>query len=111
MRRALAILASLAAVMPAASAHAQTRCEFVLGFSTLQQLVGPAVVGACQENQRFNPANGNAEQKTAGGLMVWRKADNWTAFTDGYRTWLNGPNGVEVRLNTEKLVWEGGSAV
>ncbi len=26
--------------------------------------------------------------------MAWRKADNWTAFTNGYKTWLNGPNGL-----------------
>ena len=34
-------------------------------------------------------------------FLVWRKADNWTAFTDGYRTWINGPSGLQVRLNTE----------
>jgi hypothetical protein len=38
--------------------------------------------------------------------MVWRKADNWTAFTDGYRTWLNGPLGLQSRLNTECFSWE-----
>jgi hypothetical protein len=38
---------------------------------------------------------------------VWRKADNWTAFTDGYRTWVNGPAGLVRRLNTERFPWEG----
>ena len=38
--------------------------------------------------------------------MVWRKLDNWTAFTDGYRTWINGPNGLQARLNTEQFDWE-----
>ena len=38
--------------------------------------------------------------------MAWRKADNWTAFTDGYRTWLNGPNGLVQRLNTMRFEWE-----
>ncbi len=37
---------------------------------------------------------------------MWRKADNWTAFTDGYRTWINGPNGLEQRLNSERFPWE-----
>jgi len=37
---------------------------------------------------------------------VWRRADNWTAFTDGYRTWLNGPRGVQLRLNVERYTWE-----
>ena len=45
-------------------------------------------------------------QQTTGGLLVWRKADNWTAFTDGYRTWINGPNGLVQRLNTERFEWE-----
>ena len=38
--------------------------------------------------------------------MIWRKADNWTAFTDGNRTWINGPFGLQSRLNTELLDWE-----
>ncbi len=38
--------------------------------------------------------------------MVWRKAGNWTGFTDGYRTWVSGPAGLEARLNAERLPWE-----
>src|SRR5262249_6675345 len=34
------------------------------------------------------------------------KADNWTAFTDGYRTWINGPLGLQERLNTGRFSWE-----
>ncbi|MDE2817689.1 MAG: hypothetical protein OXM03_13935 [Chloroflexota bacterium] len=62
-------------------------------------------MGDCLENQRY-AANGNSEQHTTGGLLVWRKADNLTSFTDGYRTWINGPNGLVQRLNTERFVWE-----
>jgi hypothetical protein len=70
-------------------------------------MVGAATVGDCLQNEGFNPANGNAEQRTTKGLLVWRKADNWTAFTDGYRTWLNaGPRGVVQRLNTQRFAWE-----
>ena len=36
-----------------------------------------------------------------------RAADNRAAFTDGYRTWISGPNGLQVRLNTEQFDWEG----
>ena len=44
-------------------------------------------------NAHHNPQNGDGLQETTawhgkGGLMVWRKADNFTAFTDGYRTWI-----------------------
>ena len=85
-------------------------CQFILGFATLKALIdeaeGPDKVGECLEDQRFNPANGDALQQTTGGLLVWRKLDNWTAFTDGYRTWINGPHGLQARLNTETFDWE-----
>ncbi len=45
-------------------------------------------------------------QKTTGGLLVWRKADNHTAFTNGHETWINGPNGLQRRLNSERFPWE-----
>src|SRR5689334_10997589 len=78
-----------AAPFGAAPAAAQAGCQFKLGFATLRSMIGAAVVGSCLEDEHFNPANGNAEQRTANGLMVWRKADNWTAFTNGSTTWLN----------------------
>ena len=94
------------AFAPAAAAD----CQFILGFATLKALIdaaeGPEKVGNCLENERFNPQNGEARQHTTGGLLVWRKADNWTAFTDGYRTWANGPYGLQTRLNTEEFSWE-----
>ncbi len=80
-------------------------CQFVLGFATLRDLVGPEIVGDCLEDQRFTAA-GDAEQHTTRGLLVWRRADNWTAFTDGYWTWINGPEGLARRLNTERFAWE-----
>jgi plastocyanin len=91
----------------AAVAHAQAPgCQFVLGFATLRALIGPAIVGDCLEDQRF-AANGDAVQQTTGGLLAWRKADNWTAFTDGARTWINGPQGLVQRPNTTRFPWEG----
>ena len=56
--------------------------------------------------KRATTAIGDSVQQTTGGLLVWRKADNWTAFTDGYRTWINGPNGLQQRLNTQRFEWE-----
>ncbi|HUX86747.1 MAG TPA: hypothetical protein VMW65_07070, partial [Chloroflexota bacterium] len=52
-------------------------------------------------------ANGDGLQMTTRGMLVWRKADNFTAFTDGYRTWVNGPYGFQQRLNRERFCWEG----
>lgn len=86
---------------PAAPAPA---CQYVLGFKTLHDL-DPADVGDCLDNQASS-ASGDALQHTAHGLLVWRKADNWTAFTDGYWTWINGPSGLAKRLNTQRFAWE-----
>ena len=106
------MLAATILTLTGSVAHGATHCQFVLGFATLKALIdsaeGPDKVGTCLENQHSNPVNGDALQQTTGGLMAWRKLDNWTAFTDGYRTWINGPNGLQARLNTEQFDWEGG---
>lgn len=114
MLRRLGVAAATAAALFATlsgAAHAQTPppgstppCQFRLGFAELARLVGPQV-GKCLEDQHPTPA-GDAEQRTSSGLMVWRAADNWTAYTDGYRTWINGPNGLEQRLNAQRFPWE-----
>lgn len=103
----LAAWLSLAASgMATASARAQSApCQFVLGFRDLHELV-PAEIGDCQDDEAFAP-NGDAQQHTANGLMAWRKADNRTAFTNGRTTWINGPEGVVSRLNTDRFLWEG----
>lgn len=81
-------------------------CRFILGFAALRARV-PGQVGQCLQDEQHNPANGDGVQRTTGGLLVWRKADNWTAFTDGYRSWVAGPYGLERRLNAERFPWEG----
>ena len=80
-------------------------CQFVLGFAALRAMI-PGVVGDCLEDERHNAFNGDGLQRTTGGLMVWRKADNFTAFTDGHWTWVNGPYGLQRRLNSERFEWE-----
>ena len=102
-----AVAASVLIAIPLVSTTlAQSAPEFRLGFKTLADLLGPGVPGQPLENEHFNPANGDSLQQTTTGLMVWRKADNWTAFTNGYMTWINGPYGVQGRLNTERFPWE-----
>jgi hypothetical protein len=96
-----AVAAATATPVPAPTAGP---CQFVLGFATLQSL-DATDVGSCTENQAF-AANGDAQQHTSNGLLAWRKADNWTAFTNGYWTWINGPKGVVKRLNTQRFAWE-----
>jgi beta propeller repeat protein len=71
-------------VMPApplAGAVAAGECEFLLGFRMLRDKA-PAAVGECLENEWHNAENGDGLQRTTKGLLVWRKADNWTAFTE-----------------------------
>lgn len=94
----------LLGVTPVSSVRADD-CEFVLGFATLRNLM-PRIVGQCLENEHHNPANGDGLQRTANGLLVWRKSDNFTAFTDGSRTWVNGPFGLQQRLNGQRFFWE-----
>jgi len=115
MWRPLLILAAALAfvvlqVSDLPTASASPNCQFVLGFKAIHDAM-PDVVGDCLVDEHHNPTNGDGLQETsgkngAGGLMVWRKADNWTAYTDGYRTWINGPNGLQQRLNTERFTWE-----
>ncbi len=105
---ALAIALSPLAKIPEPAQAAE--CQFVLGFLSLQQMI-PDIVGNCLTNVQYNPANGDGLQMTTGwhgngGMLVWRKADNFTAFTDGYHTWVNGPFGLQERLNSQRFFWE-----
>ncbi|HEU0167723.1 MAG TPA: hypothetical protein VFS62_08090 [Chloroflexota bacterium] len=102
----LALSLSAGLVAPVTNAHAAGNCRFVLGFASLASQL-PQQVGQCADDEAHNPANGDALQHTTtGGLLVWRKADNWTAFTDGYHTWVNGPDRLQERLNTDRFPWE-----
>jgi hypothetical protein len=90
--RALALAVSVllpAAGPPAGAAAAPPEqaapCQFVLGFAQLRSMVGAEVVGDCLENERRD-RNGDMVQRTPRGMLLWRKFDNVTAFTDGHRT-------------------------
>jgi hypothetical protein len=65
-------------VVPATTSAAN--CQFVLGFRALHDPI-PATVGDCLIDEHHNPINGDGLEETtgpssAGGLLVWRKADN-----------------------------------
>ncbi|HEV7214121.1 MAG TPA: DUF4232 domain-containing protein [Chloroflexota bacterium] len=89
-------------------AHA-AGCRLILGFAALQNLI-PSVVGACLDDEQHSPLTGDGLQHTTRGLLVWRKADNVTAFSDGFRTWVRGPFGAQERLNTQRFPWEANPA-
>src|SRR5262245_5194989 len=86
------------------AAPAAAPCTFTLGFEALHDLI-PQVVGDCTADAAYG-ANGDALQPTTNGLLVWRKSDNWTAFTDGGTTWINGPQGLQSRPNDQRFSWE-----
>ena len=96
------------AVVLAAQADAVDQpagCTFVLGFAELRQAIGPDKVGECIEDQYFD-GDGDGHQLTTNGELVWRKADNRSAFTDGATTWMIGPNGLQSRSNEDRFAWE-----
>jgi hypothetical protein len=101
---------TLALASPSSGAAGGSGCNFQLGFQALHDAI-PDRVGNCLVNEHHNPTNGDGLQETTawhgkGGLLAWRKSDNWTAFTDGSTTWVNGPYGVQKRPNAERFSWE-----
>lgn len=104
----LLLVMVLLVLMPRSTMDIAPNCEFSLEFARLKAAIDAAEgltrVGACRENQRV-AANGDVEQKTRGGLLVWHKQENVSSFTDGQRTWAIGPRGLQVRLNSEPFDW------
>jgi beta propeller repeat protein len=91
-------------------------CDFTLGFRILRDMIVSSygdIIGTCLENEWHNAENGDGLQRVTGrngtgGLFAWRKLDNWTAYTDGATTWLNGPCGLQTRPNQGPFFpWEG----
>lgn len=105
----LAVLPAGQTVVSAAESDivlcAPSNAEFKLGFQLLADQI-PEVAGVPLEDEHWG-ANGDSLQMTSAGLMAWRKADNWTAFTNGATTWINGPFGVQSRPNDVRFCWEG----
>lgn len=101
----IGLVALLATFAPGLEAVQPAACMFTLGFATLHDLI-PGVVGNCVDDEIHEPGSGDALQRTTNGLAVWRKSDNWTAFTDGARSWVNGPLGLQQRLNGQRFWWE-----
>jgi hypothetical protein len=99
-----AFVLALALVVQYHATTAQT-CTFVLGFAALHDRI-PDLVGICTRNVEYDAVTGDGVQTTSTGLLVWRKTDNLTAFTNGSETWLDGPLGVQMRLNSQRFSWE-----
>ncbi len=99
-----AVVVLICTMFVSSSVLAQSKPEFRLGFKVLADQI-PNIVGEPLENEHWD-ANGDSIQRTTTGLMVWRNSDRWTAFTNGYMTWILGPYGLQSRLNTQLYPWE-----
>jgi hypothetical protein len=87
-----------------ASSQLQQPLQFQLGFKTLADMI-PRFAGQPVEAERAT-TGGDILQQTTTGLMVWRKAGNETAFTDGAMTWVNSRFGLLERPNDQRFQWE-----
>ncbi len=90
--------------MTASAQQASQSCQYIRDFKRLHDMA-PDKIGGCVSQRIFAP-NGDVLQYTANGLMVRRKADNWTAFTDGGLTLIDGPQGLVSRANDYRFAWE-----
>lgn len=109
MKTRLLLVVALAGLLFSFQPVVAQDCAFQLGFKALRDLI-PDVVGDCLEDEQHDPEAGVTRQTTTNGQLIWRKADNWTGFTDGEQTWINGPEGLQQRLNTERFDWEASAA-
>ena len=104
LRRFLGVCAIVGLLaIPGAAQASGASCRLASTFSGLQQAV-PAV-GRCLGDS-YRAGNGDMVQPASGGLLVFRQATATPAFTDGYRTWTIGPQGLQERLNSRRFSWE-----
>jgi phosphohistidine phosphatase SixA len=82
-------------------------CGFQLGFRDMRDLVGAATVGGCLEPERQIAGNGNVEQRTTNGMLVYRAVDGRVLFVGATQTWINRDGTAVTRPNDERLEWEG----
>jgi len=80
-------------------------CTFSDGFKVLRDQIGAPVAGECLESPHA-VESGDVHQRTTGGLLVWSAVTNLAAFTDGAKTWVSGPEGLQIRPNDRLFEWE-----
>ena len=71
--------------------------------------LGANLVGACVENERPIPGNGNIEQRTTNGLLVMRAIDSRFLFIGREQTAIDrdGNGTIVQRPNNQRLDFEG----
>lgn len=91
---------SAAGAVPPVAASPAAGCAYAPELEALVRALGRPVVGDCLEAPRRAP-NGNLEQRTARGLLVWNAARSMAAFTDGASTWDGCPGGPRQRASNQ----------
>jgi hypothetical protein len=79
-------------------------------FAPLREKLGSLIVGDCVGGPGLDTEGvygGRAiSQDTTTGTFTWRSTDGVAQFRNANTTWVDGPNGVEQRSNTDRLPWE-----
>lgn len=83
------------------ASQASRRPQFRMGFKLLADQI-PTIAGEPVEEEHPDAVTGDMLQRTTRGMMVWRKADNWTGFTNGAQTWYLTPSGVQLQPNSQR---------
>lgn len=91
----LVVFLHLAVGAPTARAEvahqdARGECAFAPRFVGLRETI-PDVVGTCLTDVRYDSVSGDAAQLTSNGILLWRRADDSTLFSDGLSVWLDDP--------------------
>ena len=106
----LALSAALFALPgPAAAVSPSDSCNYITGFQMLVDAV-PQAAGMCTEQGHYWEPGADPRdfvQHTTTGLFVRRAFNDEPGFTNGYLSWVVGPQGqVLSRLNTDQFDWE-----
>jgi hypothetical protein len=73
----------------------------------MRDVVGAATVGECVENEREIPGDGNAEQRTTNGLLVYRAVDGRVLCANAAQTWIDRNRTIVTRPSNQRFEWEG----
>ena len=105
MRRALLVVAPMMVAVGLEAPATTAACVLVPQAAALERGLERRTIGACTSAPATAP-NGDLVQPTTTGLVVVRGFDGHAAFTDGVRTWIDGPSGIQRRMNGDRFDWE-----
>lgn len=105
LARALIAGASLVVLVGLAPRSSAAACALIPQAAGLERSLERRTIGACTASP-ITAVNGDTIQPTTTGLLVVRRSDGRAVFTDGLRSWIDGPSGIQWRLNSDHFDWE-----